>query len=699
MDKTPPLITRLNAMAKSRLTKRGLASLSPISSLARLRSSRSGSMAVYLAVIMVPLLLALGTAVDVGRIIVVKNRTEHALDEATLALGSTSVQSQFDNTCDSSTSDYIPNLVDKYFDANFDPGPNNSMGTRGPITVCQSSDGNTLQASVTVAMPTTFMKLFKYNTLSVTTQSTVQRTLSGLQLAMVLDNTGSMSSTTSDGVTAISALRTSAQNLVDIAWGNPINGQSGHSSNPASSQYLYVGLVPFSQSVNVNPNTLLGGDGNSQLTVGDLVSTTNCSVLGGASTPSYSFSSSNWVAHQDLIHLAQDICVSGLKAKGTGVSSYWTATNIGNWPLTSVTNAGTSSGAYGWTGCILARTGTAANTFGGSSTAQYLDPAPKNASGTAVNFDNEILAGSSYDLSASSTPTNIATNEYWHIMRGNGSAPGRNTSYTTWSSYSSASDPSTYLYWATPIAYKNNSGTTVSAVNPNASCYSTPMTPLTNVYTTLSSSISSMSPNGNTEGDLGVAWGSKLLSGLPPVGGYSNASSTGPYVFSAVPTVDTTGNTIPWIKALVIMTDGLQNNASTSGYSGYGGRLNSTDDPPWKELEAADSTLNGTTPPSGGSPSNCTYDANGPSGVSGEANGYQIECRIYYMCTQLKAQGVVIYTVLFNHDGTANLSDLNATFKQCATDVQHFYIATNGTSLNATFSSIGSELNKLRITR
>lgn len=62
------------------------------------------------------------------------------------------------------------------------------------------------------------------------------------------------------------------------------------------------------------------------------------------------------------------------------------------------------------------------------------------------------------------------------------------------------------------------------------------------------------------------------------------------------------------------------------------------------------------------------------------------------LCTEMKAQNVIVYTIAFKAPAEAE-----ATLLACATSPAHFFSADNGDALRATFKSIGGALSALRL--
>ena len=217
--------------------------MSLIHSIRALCACNRGSVAAIFALSLLPALLAVGLAVDTARAYAVKSRLQQALDAAALAVGSST-----------GTPAELQALAQKFFDANFTPA---DLARSSSITV--AVNGDNIVASGSATLNTTLMWLGGFETLQVSEHSEVIRAIRGLELALVLDNTGSM--LTSDN---IGALRDAATELTDILFGSQI-------VHPK----LKIALVPYAASVNpgaaaqgliatgdvVDPNNALGWKG------------------------------------------------------------------------------------------------------------------------------------------------------------------------------------------------------------------------------------------------------------------------------------------------------------------------------------------------------------------------------------------------------------------------------------------------------
>lgn len=183
--------------------------------------SESGMTIPMLGLVFMTLMGLVGTAVDTARYQLVQSRLSFALDAAGLAAGATM-----------STTNLDAELA-KYMAANF---PNDYLGAATPtVTATVSTDNMIIDLRAETEVPTTFMGLFGFTKLPVSATSQITRTASGLELVMALDITGSMNSGGK-----LSSLKSAATSLVNILYGNKTEIDK-----------LWIGLVPFSQAVNI----------------------------------------------------------------------------------------------------------------------------------------------------------------------------------------------------------------------------------------------------------------------------------------------------------------------------------------------------------------------------------------------------------------------------------------------------------------
>ncbi|MBI3446786.1 MAG: pilus assembly protein TadG [Magnetospirillum sp.] len=193
----------------------------PIDLLRRLMRSTRGNMAVMLAIGILPIVASIGLGVDVAKAYAIKSRMAAALDAAALAVGSST-----------GTNAQLTQVAQNFFNANFPPG---TAGVSPTVSI--TVNGDVINAHASAIVTTVFMKVVGVTQVPVHADSVVNRQIMGLELAMVLDNTGSM--TTNNN---IQALRDAATQLVGILFGT-------YTVHPT----LKIGLVPYSAAVNPGP--------------------------------------------------------------------------------------------------------------------------------------------------------------------------------------------------------------------------------------------------------------------------------------------------------------------------------------------------------------------------------------------------------------------------------------------------------------
>ena len=196
----------------------------------RLWRDRRAATAVMVAVLIVPLLATLGLAVDTTRVVMVQTRLKTAVDAAVIV----GARDMSDLARDAN--------VKNQFWANFQRvSPTSSIGymdtTVNQLTVTQI-DTNTLGLTAKATVPTTIMNIVGVPTVPVTSSSQATRAATGMELSLVLDNTGSMKGW------PIQSVVSSATNLVNIVYG---------SGGADTQENFWVSVVPFTAEVNIGP--------------------------------------------------------------------------------------------------------------------------------------------------------------------------------------------------------------------------------------------------------------------------------------------------------------------------------------------------------------------------------------------------------------------------------------------------------------
>ncbi|HEY0835073.1 MAG TPA: pilus assembly protein TadG-related protein [Azospirillum sp.] len=204
----------------------------------RLAGDQSGAVLALVAVALIPLLAFVGVAVDSARAYFVQSRLSRALDAAGLAGGQ-----DFDDAAKRDAA------IRKYFDVNF---PTGFMGARVTgLAWTMNDEAREITLTAGAALDTTFMRIVGQNQVGVSARSVIKQQVRGLELVLVMDNTGSMDGTIK-GTRKVDAMKAGAADLIAELYGKQEVVKN-----------LWVGLVPFTTTVNIGrarTNWLTGYD-------------------------------------------------------------------------------------------------------------------------------------------------------------------------------------------------------------------------------------------------------------------------------------------------------------------------------------------------------------------------------------------------------------------------------------------------------
>ena len=215
---------------------------------------RRGGIALATALAAIPLIIAAGLAIDGARAWLVSSRLQASLDAAALA-GARNLNV---------TRTARDTEIRAMFWANFSAAipdplmPDRRIGFLGSSTetpvIRDRSDSpliadTAIEISVSAVVPTTFMRIAGINTVRVAASAQARRADLGMELALVLDVTGSMganyrtnsaNATDFNTATNIHAVRLASQDLLTILYGERrfVDG-------------LWVSVVPYTTTVNV----------------------------------------------------------------------------------------------------------------------------------------------------------------------------------------------------------------------------------------------------------------------------------------------------------------------------------------------------------------------------------------------------------------------------------------------------------------
>ena len=209
-------------------------------SLRRLLKDQRGAVMAIVGLAIIPLFAIIGLAIDTGRGYMLKSKLSYAIDAAGLAGGR------------AFETDLREDDIMMFFEANFPPGYMASELLPGHPLIDIDDQENTITIEASAVIPTYFMSVAGVHDMTVSARTVIQRELRGMELVLVMDNTGSMR--TNGGM---AAMKPAAHELVDILYGTR-----------ETVPQFWVGVVPFAANVNVgsqHADWLTGYDPNDYL--------------------------------------------------------------------------------------------------------------------------------------------------------------------------------------------------------------------------------------------------------------------------------------------------------------------------------------------------------------------------------------------------------------------------------------------------
>jgi Flp pilus assembly protein TadG len=465
--------------------------------------SRRANISTIFALSLIPLAVAGGAAVDIGRSMVVHARLAEALDAAGLAVGASSGLTQTQMLA----------LAQQDVYANYTAS--SSFGT--PTSVQMSISGQSVTLTSTVPMPTVLMKVVGVNTVTVAASSTVVWGQSKLRVSLVLDNTGSMTETDSTGTSKISALKTATIQLLGTLQNAAANAGD-----------VEVAIIPFSRGVNVGTSNVSASwiswtDWESQPANG-----TPSSSIGPGSTCPYSTTTTGYR------------CQSTPSNGSSSTSTIPSSGSYTGYICPGIDNGAFNSGRLNryYNGCYnsigTTTTSTSSNTTTTvtnlcskkttCTTATYCGGYPTHTTSTSGNtttvtdttcscYSDGGPSKKSCDATATAVATTTSTTTaapYTHTWIVN--------SHSTWGGCVMDRDQDYDTQNTTP----SSSSTYFPAENSTSCVPTVMMGTLSYDWTSLQSEVNSMTAGGTTNQTIGLAWGWQALTQGSPL----NAPST-----------------------------------------------------------------------------------------------------------------------------------------------------------------------------
>lgn len=635
-------------------TDAGITPVAPRAATGRFRTFRqflentSGNIAMTFGLAAIPLCVAAGCAVDLSQALIARQRLSHALDAAGLAVGRTVGLSEAQ----------MQTLAQQFFDANY---PADALGTPGPVALSLQDNRITLAAHASVN--TAIMRLVGIDTIDVSTVSQITRENKGLELALVLDVTGSMGSGGK-----IEALKSSATELINILFGDSM-----------FPDLLKIGIVPFATGVKLDPAVAVGNgwiDTNGTSSVAQLNFSggryaywlyTNAGGLNNTpwtgcvearpnrldetdTVPTMANPDSRWVPmfqpDEPRIREPENDSWNPAGSNQTGLNSSFTndyismsanvtgGVNISLDRLTSTANHNMQTGDG-----PFRMTTTGSMPGGTNGTTDYWVIRLSNTQLRLATSRANALANTYVDLTSTGSGT-LALVESW----GDATTASQGTSL--------AHQTGRQRNWMKYVG-RQYTGTN----GPYTGCFPPVITDLTNDKALLLNRINALTTNGNTHIPLGLSWGWRLVSpGEPFTRGVAYDDDS-------------------FIKAIVLMTDGDNT------------------------MSSQNSTLNRTVY----SPYGYGAQQRMGAGITTATNmKTEMDASLTRTCNNIKAlqdqdgeDRVRIYTIAFTVTDPTTINLL----RNCASKPEMFFNSGDSAALQTAFQTIATDLSNLRISQ
>ena len=577
--------------------------------IARFAASHTGNVAVIFAVACVPIIAAMGVAVDYTRASQTTSAMQDALDATSLALSRRSDLSTMTPTA-------IQTFATNYFNANF----HNSELQSLTLNATYTATGPSVTITAAANLPTDFMGIFGTTKMPLGRSATTVWGEARLRVALALDTTGSMSSSNKIG-----ALQTATKNLLTQL-----------KAAGSSTGDVYVSIVPFSRTVNLGSSNYSASwiDWTDWLAEPRILDPTKC--WGSPST--CGAKPANWAKYglssQGGITSCPFPSTSNYSTYGFGCASSATSASLVSaipssgyiCPAGSTNRADTGAqittmGGIAYNGCYTSVLATASST--GSSAAC---PAASSTNGTYLDGNNGTT--NTCSCSGKNSSKKCTWSYISHVWRGaTAAAPNYNTSPTTWNGCvadrGTWNAPSSGNYDQTAVAPDTSNTGTLFPAQQYTSCPTTTIG-LSDDWTALNNAVDALTPNGSTNQPIGLALGWQSLTAAP----FTIPALTPGRVYK---------------QALILLTDGL--NTQDRWYG------------------------------------------------DGSTTNTQVNGRQQTLCDNIKAAGIILYTVQVNTGGDAT----STLLQNCASSSDKFFLLTSSTQIVTTFQQIGTELSNLRI--
>ncbi|HAF40983.1 MAG TPA: pilus assembly protein TadG [Sphingobium sp.] len=629
--------------------------------LARLVKNQAGNTMAIVAASLIPLAALIGGGVDMSRAYMAKARLQQACDAGALA-GRRSM------TTSSMTSADIAEAT-KFFNFNF---PQNTFQTDSftPNIRSDPSQTTTVLVSATTRIPTTIMRILGFQYINLDVSCSSKFDIGNTDVMLVLDTTGSMDSSISNGsggtTTRIAALRQAVRDFYDTL--GPGDTNTGR---------VRYGFTPYASNVNVGyllPTTALVGGATGDTwaynsRIGTFYrengsSTATCYMRRGDNTchatsaAANSSSSGSTYSKNSCINWGNaSQTTSGTAPSNTSVTTYsydsWngdTSTNPSGSgdkkcvrkavTVTKTYETSTTGGAgwtrYGWQYQVVNHV--VSDYITGATVAN-----PAYDAGTTTRWSGCIEEPDTVNTINSSTSTSSVPSgaNDLNIDLIPSSAATRWRPFWPDVSWYRTSTPASSPYWS---SWTGDQAACPTQARPLAEYASRDSAPSNDPSaTSFNAYVDSLTPWGFTNHTTGMIWGARMMS---PDGIFAANNGAAPNGFSIS-------------RHIIFMTDGAMT-ASDGNYDGWG--IN---------------RLDGRIAATGTSTTDLVTIQNK---------------RFNIACEAAKRKGFTIWVIVF-------ASSSNSALNACASSSDHVAVSTNAAALSTQFKTIAQNIGGLRLSQ
>jgi Flp pilus assembly protein TadG len=663
----------------------------------RFVGANQGNIAVIFTIAAIPIISFVGAAIDYSRANSARTAMQAAMDSTALMLSK-------DLSSGKITASQVPATAQAYFAALFTnkdatpPAVSSAPSISATYTANNGNLGNTIQITGSGSINTDFMRVLgsSFDQMSFGTTSTTAWGNVKMRVALVLDNTGSMSQNGK-----ITALRNAV-----AGSGGLIDQLSGLAKNNGD---VYISVIPFAKVVNagasnysaswidwtdwLNPptsqpnNNIGGGTTNYQANL-----PINWHAYGPGWTCPFTTSNSGFTCTNGPANNSS----SASKIPSSGSYSGYICPSVdanshtlynGCWDSELVSDATPQAFCSGSSSCSCSGmpSGSTCTCSGSGSNKvckgpRYIHNWTQPVSSDSADNQNQPHLDPPVGFNVQDTTAHIPAtstsnpNPAWigtgtagtwlgtgttatmctspsqlncmTLVNNNWKHPSTN-SISTWSgcitdrtqSYDETGDAPNGSTVATLFPANQYYENSTSYCDPNASTNLEQVMPLSYDWSTLKTNVNAMQPTGGTDQSVGLAWG------------WQSLLTTGP-----IPAPAEDSNTT-YNRVIILLSDGLN---TEDRWPGYG---------------------------------------NGSS-----QTGTDIDVRQAQQCSNIKAMtdssGRPMFTIYTIQVNTSSPADPTSTVLQnCASDRSKFFMLTSSNQIATTFTTIGTALSQLRVAR